>query len=283
MIVQLPDDFRGRSQCVSNTSVTVYPYRSAEEVVKSKVHLQAFLFSFLLEGTKFVHLLGDQATVHADSFLLLKPTNCLMTERFKVGEEYQSLLCFFESDLLNDFAAKHQLALDTAVQSPEFLQLPIDDFVRHFIASLQVLLAQPSAKASAIWTLKVEELLLYLISQYGDQVVAFLMSSPVGDVDAGFQRTIEANVDNKLSLDELAFLCKMSLSSFKRKFRALYQESPARWFQKQRLQKAKLLLTHYQQSPSEVYEEAGFENFSSFSQAFKKEFGQSPKAFLNRQ
>lgn len=282
MTFQLPDYFQENVIGVGDNPITIHDYRTAAEVVKSKVILRTYLFSFLLRGAKHLHHLQDQANITPTDFLLLKPTHCLMTERFAGGDHYQSLLCFFESGIVNNIANKYQLALPELSQTPDFLVLPVDDFIKSFVASLQALRQQSFTKHSVMWQLKLEELILYLIDRDGEKVLNFLFSNHVADIDADFQRIIENNVDNRLSLEELAFLCKMSLSTFKRKFRDRYGSSPARWFQKKRLQKAKHLLTHYQQNPSEVYQEAGFVNFSSFSQAFKREFGKSPKAFKVR-
>ncbi|MEL6970392.1 MAG: AraC family transcriptional regulator [Bacteroidota bacterium] len=272
----LPDYF-AKNGLKSEAPVSAFNYRTAQEIIKNKVVLRTFLFSFLLEGRKMLHHLHDEAVLGPDHFLLLKPTHCLMTERFVGTNEYRSLLCFFESAVLHRFTSKYQLTNRSEERVPDFLVLPVDAYVNHFVQGMQALLAQPLSQNSSIWQLKIEELLLYLVEQHGDILVPFLCAEQTSSTDGDFRRVIEGSIDQKLTLDELAFLCQMSLSTFKRKFKELYQNSPARWFQKQRLLKAKRLLVHFHQSPSEVYLEAGFENFSSFSQAFKREFGVSPK------
>ncbi|MEM9024275.1 MAG: AraC family transcriptional regulator, partial [Bacteroidota bacterium] len=82
-----------------------------------------------------------------------------------------------------------------------------------------------------------------------------------------------------LTLEELAFLCNMSISTFKRHFQQIYEVAPSRWFREKRLQRAEYLLRVQHQKPSEVYREVGFENLSSFTQAFKKHFGTTPKKY----
>jgi AraC-like DNA-binding protein len=71
----------------------------------------------------------------------------------------------------------------------------------------------------------------------------------------------------------------MSLATFKRKFSTLYSESPAKWLQAQRLEMAARLMTQKNIKPAEVYLQAGYENHSSFSKAFKAHFGMSPKDY----
>lgn len=80
-----------------------------------------------------------------------------------------------------------------------------------------------------------------------------------------------------MNIDEVAFLCNMSLSTFKRKFIQLYQESPGKWFQLKRLNKAKKLLLNNEATPSEIYMDFGYDSLSNFSTAFKNEFGYSPR------
>ena len=69
----------------------------------------------------------------------------------------------------------------------------------------------------------------------------------------------------------------MSVSTFKRKFEKHYTESPVKWFQNKRLEYAHHLLYKQQKSSSEIYLEVGYENLSSFIQAYKSKYGVTPK------
>jgi transcriptional regulator GlxA family with amidase domain len=53
---------------------------------------------------------------------------------------------------------------------------------------------------------------------------------------------VESNVHSNLKLEEIAFLCNMSLSTFKRHFIVEYNEAPGKWLQDKRLQRAKEIL-----------------------------------------
>jgi AraC-like DNA-binding protein len=59
----------------------------------------------------------------------------------------------------------------------------------------------------------------------------------------------------------------MSVSTFKRNFDKEFQTSPIRWFQEKRLEHAAYLLQTKKMRL--MYEEIGFENLSSFVQAYK--------------
>jgi AraC-like DNA-binding protein len=70
----------------------------------------------------------------------------------------------------------------------------------------------------------------------------------------------------------------MSLSTFKRKFEKIYGMPPNKWILQQRMELARNLLLHSHEKPSDVYHKVGYENHSSFSQAFKQYHGVTPKS-----
>ena len=90
---------------------------------------------------------------------------------------------------------------------------------------------------------------------------------------------VENNTLNKLTLQELSFLCNMSLSTFKREFSKQYQMPPSKWFQEKRLEHAAFLLKNNSKRPSDIFEEIGYETLSNFTQAFKLKFGLTPKQY----
>jgi len=125
---------------------------------------------------------------------------------------------------------------------------------------------------------KFEEIMLYLVHHNK----ADFLNSLVQNVDDKISRLtniVENNKHNKLNLEELAFLCNMSISTFKREFFKRYQNTPMKWFNEQRLNHIAFMLKTKRNRPIELYEEAGYENFSNFVQAFKKKFGMTPKQY----
>lgn len=80
---------------------------------------------------------------------------------------------------------------------------------------------------------------------------------------------------SSVSVEELAFLNNMSLSAFKRAFRQHFGSSPGKWLMHYRLEQAHSQLSQGK-SPSEVWPNAGYQDHSSFSKAFRRTFGYSP-------
>ena len=93
---------------------------------------------------------------------------------------------------------------------------------------------------------------------------------------------IEKHYDQPLSLDQLAgefFISKYYLSH---EFRKQVGASVYRYIIQKRLVIAKQLLSGGV-SPTDVYQNCGFRDYSSFYRAFKAEYGLSPNAFLKSQ
>lgn len=86
--------------------------------------------------------------------------------------------------------------------------------------------------------------------------------------------------DYNISIGDFAKLTGRSLSTFKREFKRVFDDSPEKWLKEKRLVKAHYMIKELKMKPSEIYPEVGFENFSHFSTAFKKRFGYSPSSLL---
>ena len=117
--------------------------------------------------------------------------------------------------------------------------------------------------------------MLYLMNKYGSKFELFLHALVAKDVST-IGSVVENNTYSNLNLEEIAFLCNMSLSTFKRHFMSEYHATPGKWFQKKRLLRAKELLENGKYKSTEIYYKIGYNNLSNFSTAFKNEFGIYP-------
>ena len=114
-----------------------------------------------------------------------------------------------------------------------------------------------------------------------DQVEAIrsLVASLFNPIEIDFKAMIEANVFNNLSVDELAHLAKLSVSTFKREFAKHFDCPPAKYIRKRKLEKAAQLLKFTQKRVSDIAYDCGFADLAHFSKTFLKEYGISPSDF----
>ena len=94
-----------------------------------------------------------------------------------------------------------------------------------------------------------------------------------------FESTIKNNLYSNLSVQQMAQLCAMSTSSFKRKFKETYNESPKKFVANKKLEKAKNLLKNSSERISTIAYDCGFETLSTFNRSFKFKTGISPSEF----
>ncbi len=78
------------------------------------------------------------------------------------------------------------------------------------------------------------------------------------------------------SFSALTSLAAMSSTSLKTKFKKMYGENVYEFFQRKRMQKARVMLLTRRYSIKEIGTKLGYLNLSNFSIAYKKEFGELP-------
>ncbi|WP_236979165.1 AraC family transcriptional regulator [Membranihabitans maritimus] len=93
---------------------------------------------------------------------------------------------------------------------------------------------------------------------------------------------MEKNYMFNMPLEKFAYLTGRSLTTFKRDFQRIYNNTPRRWLTQKRLESAYYQLAEKNKRPVEVYLETGFENLSHFSYAFKKHFRLTPTELVTR-
>ncbi|UOQ53305.1 helix-turn-helix domain-containing protein [Hymenobacter cellulosivorans] len=259
------------------------PYTTALSSVRTKVTMRYHLFSFLLEGEKVVTYPTATKRITPGQFLLLPAGNCLTSEKLSGPDDtYRSVLLFFSDEALTDFFHKYpdlRPGEGTPPVTHPFQVFEPDDFLTNFVQSLTLLLSAGPELSLGFQHLKLEELLLYVSRQ--QPAALHLLRASMREI-AETQRiraVVEADLPVPITVEELAFLCHMSLSTFKRHFARLYGTPPNKWLTQQRLAVAAQLLRQGTHKASDVYDQAGYESMSSFIHSFKQVYGLTPKKF----
>lgn len=256
--------------------VQVYDYQSAQEITKQQIILNQNTFSFLTEGTKEVFFDNTTLAIDNSCFLLMKASHCLMTEKLSVVHNYRSVLLFFSNEMLLTISRKVPITNSNSGKTKSVYSFEYDAFITRFVSSLIDISKLSKSIKEKLLAVKVEEIILYLIEVYGTTFVYSLLSNSNNSSQKMIQ-TVESNLLSKLTIPELAFLCNMSISTFKREFEKCYEASPMKWFQNKRLEHAHYLIHQEYKNATEIYVEVGYDNLSSFIQAYKTKYGTTPK------
>jgi AraC-like DNA-binding protein len=127
--------------------------------------------------------------------------------------------------------------------------------------------------------IKIKEILLLLLSSKKAKDVAFLLEHFVNKRTASFKEVIEAHVLSDISLEELSQLCNMSVSTFKRHFKRIYNTTPNEYMFDVRLENSKKLLATSEQSIDEIALLSGFKTTAHFSRKFKEKYTIPPSQY----
>ncbi|WP_106831403.1 hybrid sensor histidine kinase/response regulator transcription factor [Parabacteroides pacaensis] len=87
--------------------------------------------------------------------------------------------------------------------------------------------------------------------------------------------------EETFGVEELSSLVYMSRTTLFRKLKAITGQTPIEFIYSTRLKQSRILLAERRLNISEVAYDVGFKNPSSFSKAFRKQFGISPTDFIN--
>jgi AraC-like DNA-binding protein len=264
--------FKGKKE---NPDLFVYDFKMTSDVVKSKVNLGMNMFSFLQVGKKQVHFAGTSVAVNKDQSLLLKKGNWLWTELLDSEAIYYCKLFFFSEEKLKEFLEKHTENNHKVKDEIPYFIIRNDSYINSYLNSLSTISEAPLAFMENLLSVKFEELMLYLLQKYGRKFELYLHSLIIKETSP-FKKIVESKIHSNLKQEEIAFLCNMSLSTFKRHFIKEYKASPGKWLKDKRLQKAKETLEQDNLKPSDIYLDFGYNNLSNFSIAFKNKFGFNP-------
>ena len=153
--------------------------------------------------------------------------------------------------------------------------IPIEKYIEDILFYFEY----PQLANEDILILKTKEIILLLMQTRDAPNVLQILENLFSERTVDFKTIIESHLFSEISLTEYAQLTNMSLSSFKRKFKAIYQTSPLHYIQQRRLKKSKELLTISDQPIGEIAYDCGFKSISHFSKKFKENYGISPSVF----
>ncbi len=265
----LPDYFTGGKA----TDVYVQYYNTTKSSVKNKVVFSQHMLCLLLQGEKEVASAQVSHRINHNHILLLASDSVLMSETVTPEHKFESILFFFSNSFITDFCIKHRIDLTSKKQATNMLVVNKDEYLRGFETTFALL---RNSANTAMQQLKLEELLLYLLLKNPVEVKSFISHAlSTNHATQQLKQVVSRYTMQGLTIDELAFLCNMSTSTFKRRFTEVFDTSPKEYFTAARMQRAKQLLA-MGKTVAEVSNDLGYSALSLFSTAYKKYYGHPP-------
>jgi len=237
-IITIPHDMLGKD--TDSVNIFFYIRERGPDQIKLKLNYAQNMLCFMLRGKKEIVDENQRYQMDHEQIGLVTSGNMLMSERVTLRQEFESLLLFFSNDFLTEFLEKYEISLkNTAEDIDPVITFPKDDYLRNFQSSMKIL--EHDFKKRNFRVTKMEEILLYLIEKYPARMMSFISLAISKSQNNPLNQVVQNHKYDNLNTEEMAFLCNMSLSTFKRKFQELYKTSPGKYLISEKMKKAKIL------------------------------------------
>ena len=158
-------------------------------------------------------------------------------------------------------------------------QIEVDRLLENFKESINILLDNPELADERMIETKLKEFVLLMTKSQSAPSQLDFLSALFKPLDIEFKTTIQHNMYSNLSLDELAKLCHLSTSSFKRKFNEVFKLSPKKYISQKKIEKAAELLKTDSLRISDIAYDVGFDSLATFNRNFSSIYGKSPSEY----
>lgn len=279
VICNLPDDFNSAEE--QDRPVVIRSHQASSSSANNKSIIHQNMVDMVIAGRKTIIDVYNMTALEAGELMILSKGSSLISQALPVQGLFHNLVIYFTSEVFAGFWIKYTVQGNEpakGIPKQPFITYRQDAFISSYINSVLLLLQSPSKFSDQLKLLKLEELLLYLLHTDPGKLQALAVMVKDND-DMQFRKVAESHITTPISVDELAFLCNTSLSTFKRKFFKIYGTSPQRWLIRQKMQAAANLLKYPHERPGSVFAKVGYENQSSFILAFKNQYGMTPTAY----
>ena len=234
-------------------------------------------FVFVKSGACYVRAQDEYILLEEKSGLFAKCLNYYFesTTSTENTQSIELIAILIQADILEEI---YDFNMDNHTKSYNFniKKIELNSLLYNFISSIDILLDNPELSDDILIKTKLKEFILLLVkSQNIDSTLDFL-SGMFHIKNVEFKRIIQHNQFSTLSIEQYAFLCHMSLSSFNRTFKEIFSTTPKKYIMNQKLQRAEQLLIHADLSITQIAFEVGFDSLATFNRNFKKMYEVSP-------
>lgn len=198
------------------------------------------------------------------------------------GGNFKSLSIFIKKPFLKDHLEKNSVETKPGNQFCNYVnvkRVTSTPLMKNLFDSLYLYFDSGLILGRELSEIKTREAIMLLAQiDYSLYHSLFNLTEP-GKID--LEKFMCKNFMFNVPLETFSKMTGRSLSTFKRDFEKIFDQSPSRWLKKKRLEFAHYLIKEKHKTPSDVYLEVGFENLSHFSSSFKEVYGYNPSALYD--
>jgi len=253
-----------------------------------------FKFEFpVTDRACFLYVLEGEVNYQIDEEEINIPTNySLFLNCINSGKQIQNsssnrnceiVIVTFYPDILKKI---YERELPTLLQAPinpvsnkSSEKISNDYLILKYIEGLLFYFENPSLVNEDILILKFKEIILLLSQTQNANAIQVILSQLFSPNTYTFNQIIEANLFSQLSIEELAAQNNLSISSFKREFARLYNDTPANYIKAKKLEKAAELLLASTERITDIAFNCGFNDLANFTKSFNEKYNATPTSY----
>ncbi len=236
--------------------------------------VQEHALSFILNGKMIINDGTKTVEYNKGDIGFVSKNQLVKTQKIpQDNKPFMSISIFLSKEMLFNYSKENQISTNgNYIGNPNFV-LRFNPFLKGYFDSMIPYFEDSNALTENLTTLKTLEVIEILLKDTSMQNLLFNFEE---DFKIDLKSYMNKNYMHNIPLEQFAKLTGRSISTFKRDFQEVFNETPNKWLIKKRLELAHYLISKHNKKPFEIYFDVGFVNFSHFSRSFKAEFGINP-------
>jgi AraC-like DNA-binding protein len=248
-----------------------------------------FKFSFpVADQACFLYMLKGGAQFQFDDDHINIPTNhALLLNCINSGRQINNLnnsdgeivIVTFHPDILKKIYERELPLIfqkNNKITNQSSGKVNNDFLIQKYIEGLLFYFENPSLVNEEILVLKLKEIILLLSQTQDAETIQVILSQLFSPTTYTFKQIIENNLFSQVNVDGFAQKTNLSVSSFKREFKKIYNDSPANYIKTKRLEKAAELLLISVERITDIAFECGFNDLANFTKNFSEKYNVTP-------
>lgn len=237
-------------------------------------------FIFFNSGSTKINAPYERKVLNKGDAVLLR-CGTYFTELLPTLEQevYDILVFHLPREIIRQVYSEHFPVSSKSNRETFIHQVDASQILHEFIKGLQVYFDNPALVTEQLLRLKIQELIHLLLKTRNIDTLNELFSDAFSPVEVSMKQVVYSHIFTDCSVSDLAMLCNMSPSTFKRQFSKVFNDTPSNFLKNKRLEKAKELLQHNHLSIGEIAFETCFYDTAHFTRSFRKKFGYSPTEY----
>ena len=240
-------------------------------------------FVYILKGGCIDYSETDEIHLSEKQALLAKCGNSsFCTTAINGITDYQAIVVKFHKEVFDKLyfnshsplsnKNSHELLVNSAMIDSNIL-------LEQYASSLVSIFDNQELVNEELLELKVKELILLLLNSDNSSEVLGIMTNLYKRKTFAFKEVINAHICSSLGIEELAQLTNQSLSTFKKTFKEIYNDTPNNYIIGKRIEKVAQLITVSNDSLSNIAYDCEFKTLAHMSRVFKNKYGVSPSEY----